>query len=85
MKNIHIECSYNIWDITKMFNTITLESHILYGSYEADKVLNRSYKGMYLEWYLHNVGYYLTLPFIKNEKIREFNRRFEHIDLEEHK
>lgn len=24
---------------------------------------NRSYFGMIIEWYLHNIGYYITLPF----------------------
>lgn len=48
----------------------------------AESYLNRSYRSMYIEWWLHNIGYYLTLPFKKLETI---NIRFKHVDLEEHK
>lgn len=34
-----------------------------------------------IEWWLHNIGYYLTLPFIKNAKIKALNDRFKHVDL----
>ena len=50
---------------------------------DADKILNRSYKGMYIEWYLHNIGYYITLPFVNNEYIKSLNNRFKDLDLEE--
>lgn len=83
-KNIHIENSYNIWSTGHMWSEIIHQCHVKYGSFEADKVLNRSYKGMYIEWYLHNIGYYLTLPFIHKEKIAWYNNRFKHVDLEEH-
>jgi hypothetical protein len=45
--------------------------------------LNRSYRSMYIEWILHNIGYYITLPFIKNEKIKNINERCKHVDLDE--
>ena len=56
-----------------------------YGSEAADIVLNRSYFGMYIEWWLHNICYWLTLPFSKNKTIKSLNERFKHVDLEEHK
>lgn len=34
-----------------------------------------------IEWWLHNIGYYLTLPFVKNAKIKALNERFKHVDL----
>lgn len=34
-----------------------------------------------VEWWLHNIGYYLTLPFVKNTKIKALNERFKHVDL----
>lgn len=34
-----------------------------------------------IEWWIHNIGYYLTLPFIKNPKIKALNERFKHVDL----
>ena len=85
MKNIHIENSYKIWSTGHMWSEIIHQSHLTYERLDADKVLNRSYRGMYIEWYLHNIGYWLTLPFIKNEKIKKLNNRFKDLDLEEHK
>lgn len=55
-----------------------------YNSLSPDLLLNRSWNGMYFEWYLHNIGYFLTLPFVKNEFISKLNERFKHVDLEEH-
>jgi hypothetical protein len=81
---IRIENSYRIWLIKQMRICITLESSEKYNQVNADKALNRSWRGMYIEWYLHNIGYYLTLPFIKNNKIKALNERFKHVDLEEH-
>ena len=84
MKNIHIENSYNTWSTTMMWGKIFMECWQKYHEAKADRVLNRSYTGMYIEWYLHNIGYWLTLPFVKNEKIKAINERFKHVDLEEH-
>lgn len=67
-----------------MFAMITEQCRDKYGTYLADIILGRSYKGMYIEWYLHNIGYWITLPFIKNERIKSINYRCKHIDLEEH-
>ena len=85
MKNLHIENSYNIWDRYTMFALITFCCNKEYGSYLADKVLNRTYRGMYIEWWLHNLGYWFTLPFVKNAKVKALNERFRHVDLEEHR
>lgn len=85
LKNIHIENSYKIWSTKTMFWLITEKCHDKYNTYLADIMLNRSYLGMYIEWYLHNIGYYLTLPFINKESIKVLNKRFKHVDLEEHK
>lgn len=84
MKNIHIENSYNEWSTTMMWAMINTECYDKYHIFFADEVLNRSYRGMYIEWWLHNIGYWVTLPFIKNEKIKALNTRFKHVDLEEH-
>ena len=84
MKNLHIENSYNIWLKSTMFDMITEECHEKYGSYAANKILNRTYRGMYIEWWLHNIGYWVTLPFVKNQKIKSLNSRFKHVDIEEH-
>ena len=83
MKNIHIENSYNVWNIQKMKKILILESYNQYKNCYVENVLNRTYKSLYVEWWLHNIGYYLTLPFINNKKINNLNQRFKHVDLEE--
>ena len=85
MKNLHFNNSYNIWDTTTMWGMINEECAKKYDQLFADDVLNRSYNGMYLEWYLHNIGYYLTLPFCEYDFIRRLNIRFRDLDLEEHR
>lgn len=84
-KNIHIENSYNTWLTTVMWAKITVSSWEQYKDMNADRVLNRSYRGMYFEWYLHNIGYWLTRPFIKIKTLQAINERCKHVDLEEHK
>ena len=46
--------------------------------------LNRSFWSMYVEWWCHNVGYWITLPFVKvNSLCSQINERCKHVDLEE--
>ena len=78
MKNIHITDSYKIWSKKDMEFIIVLECYKKYNTVYADWTLNRSYAGMYVEWWLHNIGYYLTKPF------PQLNERLKHVDLEEH-
>lgn len=83
MKNLHIENSYRIWRKYDMFVSITNKCKDEYGNYLADKILNRSYFGMYVEWWLHNIGYWATIPFTKIAYMAWLNERFKHLDLEE--
>ena len=85
MKNLHIENSYSIWSYDKMLDIIFDETFEKYDSIDPSVTLNRSYKGMILEWWLHNIGYWITLPFRKKESLKRLNERFKHLDLEEHK
>lgn len=85
MKLIQIKNSYSIWNTDEMKELVREACFKEYRRRDAVKLLNRTYKSMYIEWYWHNIGYYLTLPFIKNDKIRVLNERFKHVDLEEHK
>lgn len=84
MKNIHIENSYKVWSETMMSALIIIKCYEQYDDIFADEILNRSWASMHIEWYLHNIGYWLTLPFVRNEKIKRLNNRFKHVDLEEH-
>lgn len=77
MKNIHINNSYNIWSIYKM-KQIILQYHSSPLTY-----LNRSWISLYIEWYLHNIGYYITLPFKFIPFFQCVNLRFKDVDLNE--
>ena len=85
LKNIHIVDSYKVWNIPYMELEIQKTAYITYKDLDADLLLNRSYSSMYIEWWLHNIGYYLTLPFMKLgiNWIRDINRRCKDVDLEE--
>lgn len=82
-KNIHLEDSYKIWTKDKMTCWIMEETTIKYNSPFSDDVLKRSWEGMFLEWYLHNIGYWVTKPFIFIPAIKKLNDRFKDLDLEE--
>lgn len=82
-KLIHIQYSYSIWSTTEMRYMIQCESMSKYNTIRADKLLHRSYKSMYVEWWLHNIGYYITRPFCNNQYFKSLNERFKHVDLEE--
>ena len=85
MVSIKIVDSYKIWSTKKMKDEINNQTFIKYHSTNPEAILNRCYTSMYIEWYLHNFGYYLTLPFISNKKILKYNLRFKDVDLEEWK
>ena len=78
MDNIHIENSYNTWRISGMREAI--DSRL--NNESPRTALNRNYPGMYIEWGLHNVGYYATKPFCRSEKIRKINLRCKDVDLQ---
>lgn len=80
MRNIHIDDSYNTWSVRTMKNKIDCAVGNLV---PADVVLNRPYISMYVEWWLHNTGYYITKPFCHIEAIHKINLRCKDVDLEE--
>ena len=83
IKSIQIKDSYNIWSPAKMKIKIQIEIRDCYLSWAPTDALNRTYKSMYIEWWLHNIGYYLTLPFIRFERLKRINLRCKDVDLEE--
>ena len=87
-KYLHIEDSYNVWSPRKMRSSAILATCVKYWFGSADdvqKLLNRSWRSIYIEWWLHNIGYYLTKPFCKHEWAKRLNKRFKDVDLEEWK
>ena len=85
MKNIHIIGSYKFWKISDMQWIINHESYYQLKSYYPEMVLHRTYLSMYIEWWLHNIGYYITKPFCFIDAIRLINLRCKEVDLQEWK
>lgn len=73
MDEIYIKNSYRIWS-WKIMKSILMDY-----TQDPRSDLGRSFLEMIVEWYLHNIGYYLTLPFPELWKI---NERFKHVNLE---
>jgi hypothetical protein len=84
MKNLHFENSYNIWDSAAMKEMLIEKCYAIYGEANVARVLNRSYFSMFIEWWLHNIGYYFTLPLCKHNFFRKLNLRFKDVDINEH-
>ena len=83
MKNIHINDSYKIWNPLGMRCILVNECFKQFASFYPDKVLHRSFLSMYVEWWLHNIGYYVTKPFYFIDAIYFINLRCKDVDLEE--
>lgn len=80
MKSIQIKNSYKIWRPSVMGCRIVEECRKKYGISYVPDVLHRSYVDMYIEWWLHNIGYYLTRRIALFESV---NQRCKDVDLEE--
>jgi hypothetical protein len=83
MKVIQIKDSYLIWNTAEMRMLIKKKCHEKHKALFPEQLLNRSYRSMYIEWWLHNIGYYLTKPFCSNTIIKKINLRCKDVDLEE--
>lgn len=63
---------------------IDKEAQRCFKSKDSTKILNRSYSSMYIEWWLHNIGYYATVWLAdENDFFFDLNMRFRDVDLEE--
>ena len=78
MNNLHIENSYKIWKVQQMTREIFVACSREYGTPNASWVSNRPWWTLYVEWWLHNIGYYLTKPF---KRLESYNLRFKDVDL----
>ena len=83
MKNIHIENSYNVWSADDMQYIILHECYWQHGSWLPEIQLNRNYFSMCVEWWLHNIGYYITKPLCFIEFFKNINLRCKDVDLNE--
>lgn len=82
MANLHIENSYKIWSPHKMKRMIRDVAKRDYNTDDPERLLNRDYTSLYIEWWLHNIGYYLTKG-STNEAVKKINSRCKDVDLEE--
>ena len=82
-KSLHFKNSYKIWSVNTIDMVLVTYCTLRYGTGDYCETLNRTKHGIIIEWWLHNIFYYITLPFIKIPKIKELNDRFKHVDLEE--
>lgn len=85
MKNLHIENSYNIWNKSKMHSIINEKCLANYNSNNPEATLNRTYRSMYIEWWLHNIGYYITKPLCFINSFKKINLRCRDVDINEMK
>ena len=69
-KHIQIKNSYKIWDPSTM-------EHII------DKAVpTKNHFLLVIEWWIHNIIYWLTKPFTKNTTIKSVNDRCKDVDLD---
>lgn len=71
---IQIKDSYVIWHpgIMKL---------IIWAKLKSVNLTPKKYAPYIIEWWLHNIGYYLTKPFVSIPKIKRINERCRHVDL----
>lgn len=81
---IQIKDSYNTWDPAEMKIMIQNEAVSAYNTPDAARLLHRDYESMCIEWWYHNIGYYVTKPFCSIKIINEINSKCKDVDIEEY-
>ena len=71
MNNLHIPNSYRVWRILEMNDYLPKDVEI---------ILNRPLWTIYIEWWLHNIGYHLTKSI---NSLQHINLRCKDVDLNE--
>lgn len=82
-KSIRLEDSYTVWSKLVMTSWIMEETTDKYNCPFSSDVLRRSWRSMYKEWYLHNIGYWITLPFTKIGLFEDTNEKCKNLVLKE--
>ena len=78
-KHIQIKNSYDVWKPSTMKTLILGKYSREYGNYSITRIEN--FSSLVIEWWLHNIGYYLTKPFVSVPKLKRINERCKHVDL----
>ena len=78
-RHIQIKESYNVWQPKVIKCLIDGKYSRKYGDYAPNRIKN--YKSLVIEWWLHNIGYWLTKPFTFIPALKKINIRCKDIDL----
>ena len=78
-RHIQIKNSYDVWRPSKMRVDIHYWLHKQYDFPSISKLKN--FKPLVIEWWLHNIGYWITKPFVRFSTINALNLRFKDVDL----
>ena len=57
------------------------DSYNTWSPSEMRKLIGDASKLLVIEWWLHNIGYWFTLPFIYNKAMHKINLRCKDVDL----
>lgn len=76
---IQIKNSFGVWKPSKMRVYIYYQFRKQYDFASISKLKN--FKPLVIEWWLHNIGYWFTKPFVRIPKINALNLRFKDVDL----
>ena len=71
-RHIQIKNSYDVWKPSTMRSII---------SDWCPHAEIKNFKSIVIEWWLHNIGYYITKPFNRVTKIKSLHLRFKDVDL----
>jgi hypothetical protein len=71
-KHIKIKCGFLCWNPTQM-------KIIMNCKLQPHKAIK--YTPYIIEWWLHNIGYYLTKPFARIPVLKRINERCKDVDL----
>ena len=72
-KHYQYKNSYKVWNPTEIIDLVMIDVGY------RPKFLYKL--NILLEWWAHNIGYWVTLPFIKNEDAKRINIRCKNVDL----
>lgn len=73
-KHIQIKFSYSVWKPSRMKRLIHYKAYLA-------GIEVKNYKPYIVEWWLHNIGYYLTKPLVSIPAIKKINLRCRDVDL----
>ena len=76
-KHIKIKDSYVTWKPATIIKTIYNEA----GQALDDEWMDNHLELLIIEWWLHNIGYWITKPFTFIPAIKRLSLRFKDVDL----